>query len=463
MATNHLISQSKNEYYGSGQTGNYQFTSLDRLISQFMSVYVGEDKLINRISRSDVQFHAQRAMQELSFDTFKSVKGFEFTVPNSLTVRMPIDYVNYTKLAWVDSVGIEHTIYPTSKTSNPTYKEPLIDYADSQFVGNADSWTLGTGFSWTDQNLTFGSIIGGSATQLAVTSTVAFGTQIKIPVPKVKTGRTYQLTFETNAINTVQGGSFVMANQGHLKAVLYGEQGFKSTHGRNNSIDFLAFSSTGSSHTALFHMYPQHVSYETTTDTDEKTLLLEVVSYGINNNPAEEFLGIIDSIVITEVENDGSNEYQGTDDSQTWQNYKSGTPTEVNDDYEDDIYWPLRGGRHGLDPQHAQANGSFYIDQTTGMLHFSSNLSGKLAVLRYISDSLGTVHELQVHKFAEEAMYKWIIYGILSVKWGVPEYIISRFKKEKRAETRKAKLRLSNIKLEEITQILRGKSKWIKH
>ena len=35
--------------------------------------------------------------------------------------------------------------------------------------------------------------------------------------------------------------------------------------------------------------------------------------------------------------------------------------------------------------------------------------------------------------------------------------------KEKFAATRKAKLRLSNIKLEEITQVLRGKSKWIKH
>jgi len=36
-------------------------------------------------------------------------------------------------------------------------------------------------------------------------------------------------------------------------------------------------------------------------------------------------------------------------------------------------------------------------------------------------------------------------------------------KREKFAEIRKAKLRLSNIKLEEITQILRGKSKQIKH
>ena len=455
---NHLISQTKSEYYSHGQTGNYQFTSLETLINHFMAVYVGEDKLINRVSRSDVQFHAQRAMQELSFDTFKSVKGFEFTVPNNLTVRMPIDYVNYTKLSWVDSVGIEHTIYPTSKTSNPTYKEPLIDYADSQFIGSADSWTLGTGFSWTDQNNTYGSIIGGSASYTAVTSTVAFGTQIKIPVPKVKTGREYRLTFKINSINAADSNQWTQQNQGHLKAVLYGEQGFKSTFGKAVNIDFQPIASGLGEYTALFYMYPQHNSYETTTDTDEKTLMLEVV-----DEDGDEFLGIIDSIVLTEVENDGSNEYQGTDDSQTWQNYKSSTPTEVNDDYEDDVYWPLRGGRHGLEPEHAQANGSFYIDQTTGMLHFSSNLSGKLVVLRYISDTLGTTHELQVHKFAEEAMYKWIIYGILSVKWGVPEYIISRFKKEKRAETRKAKLRLSNIKLEEITQILRGKSKWIKH
>ena len=68
-----------------------------------------------------------------------------------------------------------------------------------------------------------------------------------------------------------------------------------------------------------------------------------------------------------------------------------------------------------------------------------------------------------VHKFAEEALYNHIAYGILSTRMNTPEYIINRFKKEKFATTRKAKLRLSNIKLEELTQILRGKSKHIKH
>ena len=68
-----------------------------------------------------------------------------------------------------------------------------------------------------------------------------------------------------------------------------------------------------------------------------------------------------------------------------------------------------------------------------------------------------------VHKFAEEAMYKCIAYAIMSTRANVQEYIVNRFRKEKFAAVRKAKLRLSNLKLEELTQILRGKSKQIKH
>ncbi len=67
-----------------------------------------------------------------------------------------------------------------------------------------------------------------------------------------------------------------------------------------------------------------------------------------------------------------------------------------------------------------------------------------------------------VHKFCEEAIYKWISCGVLSAKSNIPEYIVQRFKKEKFAETRKAKIRLSNIKIEEFTQILKGLSKPIK-
>ena len=84
-------------------------------------------------------------------------------------------------------------------------------------------------------------------------------------------------------------------------------------------------------------------------------------------------------------------------------------------------------------------------------------------ILDYISDSLGTDGEMQVHKFAEEAMYKHIAHAILATRANTPEYIVQRLKKERFAAVRTAKLRLSSLKLEELTQILRGKSKQIKH
>ena len=75
---------------------------------------------------------------------------------------------------------------------------------------------------------------------------------------------------------------------------------------------------------------------------------------------------------------------------------------------------------------------------------------------------MGTDSEMVVHKFCEEACYKWIMHGVLSTRSNIPEYIIQRYKKERFAETRKAKIRLSNIKIEEFTQVLKGMSKQIK-
>ena len=68
-----------------------------------------------------------------------------------------------------------------------------------------------------------------------------------------------------------------------------------------------------------------------------------------------------------------------------------------------------------------------------------------------------------VPKFAEEAIYKHILYGVLLARKDSPAGLLAQIKKEKFAETRKAKIRLSNYKVEELTQILRGSSKIIKH
>ena len=121
------------------------------------------------------------------------------------------------------------------------------------------------------------------------------------------------------------------------------------------------------------------------------------------------------------------------------------------------------GRQYGLDPQLAQTNGWFNMDEREGKMSFSSNLVGKLIVLEYISDGLAYDSDTKVPKLAEDALYASVLYSIISTRSGQQEYLVQRLQKDRRAKLRNAKIRLSNIKLDEIVQVMRGKSKWIKH
>ena len=176
----------------------------------------------------------------------------------------------------------------------------------------------------------------------------------------------------------------------------------------------------------------------------------------------------------TELSQDGDYEYLFNDDGSYLSNPKSTTLTrrEANDDYlknnndpqyDTDVHDINEGRRYGMDTSLASINGDYFIDYKTGKIHFSSNMTNKVVVLDYISDGLGTDAEMIVHKFAEEAIYKHIAHAILATKINIPEYLVARYKKERRAAIRTAKLRLSNLKAEELTSVMRGKSKQIKH
>ena len=432
-----LITSTQQSYYDSGNFGGYQFTSLKDVIDNFMATYVGSGKLLENTNRADVTFHAMRAMQELSFDTFKSCKAQEIEVPPSLVMPIPQDYVNYVELSWSDTSGVKHIIYPTSKTSNP---HPILQNSDGDYkltatgtlVDGSDSITLDN--SYTDifvgmhvsaANIPFNTIV-------TATSTVSNITTITISNNATYSGD------ETLTFSNVDG-SLLM--QRSFSGVV---TGLSWTSGE----DKIQASSSGNLGDLSIGMLVSHEDFAT------GTTIIDIQDPFITTSSAA-----------TDTGNSENVNFLSTDKiSDTWSKYKSHKPSENNNDnYVDDTYWSMEGSRYGLDPQHAQTNGSYYIDCNSGLIHFSSNLSGKTVILDYISDGLGTDAEMQVHKFAEEAIYKWIAHGCLSAKIGIPEYIINRFKKERFAETRKAKLRLSNIKLEEITQILRGKSKQIKH
>ena len=64
---------------------------------------------------------------------------------------------------------------------------------------------------------------------------------------------------------------------------------------------------------------------------------------------------------------DDSSNLINPDNSDTWNSYKSASTTSNTNTYSDSEDWDLDLGnkRYGLDPQHAQANGSFYINASS--------------------------------------------------------------------------------------------------
>jgi len=285
--------------------GSYAYTTLNDVINNFLVAYVGAGKLIPSVKRTDILFHAKRAMQEFSYDTLKSVNSQELTIPNNLSVVLPQDYVNYVNLYWVDSQGVQHIIMPTNNlTSNP-YTIPLQDNKGVPAQDNFD--------------------------------------------------------------NDITGTSIV-------------EDRWKNNYLEGN--------------------YPDN---------------------NLANNPES-----------------------------GWEYYYG---------------WPEFGyGKlFGLEPEYGNINGYFNINEREGKMSFSANLVDKIIVFEYISDGLSTNLETRVPKLAEEAMYAYISHAVIASRINQPEYIVQRLKREASAKLRNAKIRLSNIKLNEIVQVMRGKSKWIKH
>ena len=76
--------------------------------------YVGDGKIIQTCKKSDVVFFAKRSLQEFSYDTLKSIKSQELTIPESLSLVIPQDYVNYVSFDWIDDMGVKHPIYPAN-------------------------------------------------------------------------------------------------------------------------------------------------------------------------------------------------------------------------------------------------------------------------------------------------------------------------------------------------------------
>ena len=445
-----LGSTTQASYYTGSEFGTYQFVNLDTIINNFMYIYVGENKIINKVNRTDVQFHAMRALQELSYDVLRSFKSQEIEVPNTLKMALPQDYVNYIKLSALGSDGIERVLYPTSKTCNPfaiaqatdgTYSLSTARRRVKVIVEGANNISDGDHIALLYTTTGF----DGSGTS-EITRHVYFvfdkGNTTAGGPPGALSPTQYQATFHIPILyidpNT--------PNQNSVADLLVNEINSFGHHKATN---------LGSGIVDIEYLDGTTLSSTTVNTSSTEGVYANNVALGGAN-------GTNIGISIPQDGLSSSESLLEQTPSNTLSNYSDTTQSDPDSDDSTDIEIDYRGRRYGLDPQYAQSNGTFYIDNLRGYIHFGSALSGDTVILKYVSDGVGTDSEMVIHKFCEEACYKWIMYGILSGRSNIPEYLVQRFKKEKFAETRKAKIRLSNIKIEEFTQVLKGMSKQIK-
>ena len=411
---------SDQDYYGnasldSGNSANvlatkYQHTDFHSFLNGFMVAYVGEDKIIRKANRTEVSFFAQRGLQELSYDTLKSIKAQEFEVPNDLSFILPKDYVNYSKISVVDSNGLYRPLYPERKTGNA-----FRMVQDSNGLPSFD-----TG----DDNLDEGGGADGvqDLRRMTQVSTNVITCRIRSTATTSRSNPVYHLSgFTLGSITDVRRGLMLQANRDMSDPMF----------------DSLRDSNAG--------IVAVNKSLPLIPLAGEPLITLNKFI----GNPIDE------TVTFVTFTSTASSNYK------TGQNVNSDTVSY--DPEADNDLMDVYGRRYGLESERAQANGSYYIDHRTGRIKFGSSLVGQVVVLEYISDSLGDEHEMIIHKFAEEALYKYVQYNLASVRSGISGNILAMLKKEARAAKRNAKLRLSNFKIEEFAQVLRNQNKFIKH
>ena len=459
-----LDNQTQVQYYNSDNFGTYQFVSLNDIITNFTIAYVGESKIIPKVKRTDIAFHAQRAIQELSFDTFKSIKSQEIVLPPSSTMILPQDYVNYTEICWVDGNGIERPLYPTRHSSNP-YPSLYQNEEGNFIIDPVATLTLGSNVVVLDGDysdvLVHGMRVIGpsipSASYIHLVTTTAGITSITL---KNKNG------------NNVKNALLTTNEQIRITRFNYLGNGLRIAHSKLTETTLTADGAVGDTKLNVasvdglkIGMFINHPSFVNNNSVDNENTpavgddAIKIV--GIGNTTVD----VSHPASFTFTTGDTVGFISNDTNSTTFNSFTSDVGNSTGDgnayNHDTDIYDLNVGQRYGLDPSIAQGNGTYFIDDIRGRINFSSNVIGKTIILKYISDGLGTDEEMIVHKFAEEAMYKSIAYAILSTRLD-GQALIPRFKREKFAAIRTAKIRLSNIKSQELIQILRGKSKRIK-
>lgn len=128
--------------------GEYQFVTLKDIVNNFMLMYVGDNELVNNVSRYKVLFHAKRGIQEINYDALRNIKVLQQGVDENLRFILPPDYINYVRIS-VEKDGI---LFPLHENTKINYATEYLKDNDGDLLFDVNGEVLEAGNSQLDRD-----------------------------------------------------------------------------------------------------------------------------------------------------------------------------------------------------------------------------------------------------------------------------------------------------------------------
>lgn len=128
----------------SGLHGSYQYITLKEMVDDFMVDSIDDDDILKNTRRSLVVKHAKRGLRRINQGRLGRVIPVEITVPDSLTLALPHDYVHYLRVSLVvkDEATNSWRLQPLNINQNISTADGYLQDNDWEILFDSDGYVL---------------------------------------------------------------------------------------------------------------------------------------------------------------------------------------------------------------------------------------------------------------------------------------------------------------------------------
>lgn len=119
------------EYYEGTDHGNYQYVTLNSIIEDMVEDSLDPDSLLKNSRRSQFLKHTKRGIRAMNFNALNNPKILELEVGTSLSMILPVDYVDWIRLSVIKDDGF---MYLLGENKNMNIAKTYLQAHDYQIL-----------------------------------------------------------------------------------------------------------------------------------------------------------------------------------------------------------------------------------------------------------------------------------------------------------------------------------------